>query len=137
MQSSRLISLVAARRRLSVAHTLFLSSLLLSSMAFAQRASGAISGRVVDADAGAPIAGAAVVAVWVQHIPAPHPVERFYDVREALTDAHGQFQISPPLGSYLPLGVAPPEIAVLPQAMRKGSRYSVRRRASALQALWL
>lgn len=97
-------------RRLFAATLLFFSCFFVSSTALAQRAGGALSGQVVDADSGAPIAGAAVVAVWIQYVPAPHPVERFYDAREAVTDAQGRFEIARPVGSYLPLGVALSEI---------------------------
>jgi hypothetical protein len=56
--------------------------------------SGPYNGRVVDADAGKPIVGAAVVAIWVRERPAvAEVVEGDWDVYETLSDANGEFTI--------------------------------------------
>jgi hypothetical protein len=56
--------------------------------------SGPYSGRVVDAETGQPIAGAAVITRWTREIPiAPHMPEQDWDVYETLSDANGEFTI--------------------------------------------
>jgi hypothetical protein len=56
--------------------------------------SGPYSGRVVDAETGQPIAGAAVIVTWTREIPvAPHMPEQEWDVYETLSDANGEFTI--------------------------------------------
>jgi hypothetical protein len=56
--------------------------------------SGPYSGRVVDAETGQPIAGAAVIATWTREIPvAPHMPEQDWDVYETLSDVNGGFTI--------------------------------------------
>jgi hypothetical protein len=53
-----------------------------------------IQGRVVDAETGQPLAGAAVVLVWYREGPGPgHPTEAVHDAREVLTGANGDFTI--------------------------------------------
>jgi hypothetical protein len=56
---------------------------------------GPFGGQLIDVETGKPIAGAAVLVVWWEAILSPvgHPTERFYDAREALTDAEGRFEI--------------------------------------------
>src|SRR5260370_28075747 len=56
--------------------------------------SGTYSGRVVDADTGQPIAGAAVIAAWTRDIPvAPHMAEQDWDAYETVSNADGEFTI--------------------------------------------
>jgi len=58
------------------------------------RYEGPYRGKVVDADTGAPIAGAAVLGVWYrEYLTVAGGVGRYYDAREVLTDANGDFTI--------------------------------------------
>ncbi len=70
---------------------------------------GPFRGRIVDADTGEPIPGAAVVVVWMEHVPNPvQGQERFYDALAAVTDFGGRFEIprrNPPFFSFR---IAPP-----------------------------
>jgi hypothetical protein len=65
---------------------------------------GPFRGRLVDVETGEPIAGAAVLVVWYEMIPSPVQTnQRFYDAREAVTDADGGFEIprrSPPFFTF-------------------------------------
>lgn len=76
----------------------FLSWASLGALVYAQQ--GPYHGRVIDAETKQPIIDAAVLAVWWTEsgtylgIPAPHPVEAFYDAQETLTDIKGNFTIS-------------------------------------------
>ena len=55
---------------------------------------GPYRGRVVDAETKQPLAGAAVLAVWLWEGPGlGHPREGLHDVFEILTDADGEFTI--------------------------------------------
>ena len=55
---------------------------------------GPYRGRVVDAETKQPLAGAAVLAVWLWEGPGlGHPREGLHDVLEILTDADGEFTI--------------------------------------------
>ena len=56
--------------------------------------SGQLRGRVVDADTGQPLVGAAVVAAWFLEQPlAVHGTATAYDVLEVLTDDKGEFVV--------------------------------------------
>jgi hypothetical protein len=56
--------------------------------------SGPFRGRVVDADTGQPLVGAAVVAAWFLEQPlAVHGTATAYDVVEVLTDDKGEFMV--------------------------------------------
>ena len=56
--------------------------------------SGPFRGRVVDADTGQPLVGAAVVAAWFLEQPlAVHGTATAYDVVEILTDDNGEFVV--------------------------------------------
>jgi hypothetical protein len=56
--------------------------------------SGPLRGRVVDADTGQPLVGAAVVAAWfLEHPMAVHGTANAYDVVEVLTDDKGEFVV--------------------------------------------
>jgi hypothetical protein len=49
---------------------------------------------MVDAETGAPIAGAYVMVSWERDRPNPiHWTQRFYDAQETVTDADGRFEI--------------------------------------------
>ena len=55
---------------------------------------GPFRGRMVDAEGGAPIAGAHVMVTWERDRPNPvHWTQRFYDAQETVTDADGRFEI--------------------------------------------
>lgn len=56
--------------------------------------SGPYRGRVIDTETKQPLAGAAVVAVWLWQGPGlGHPREGLHDVLEVLTDTDGEFTI--------------------------------------------
>ena len=58
--------------------------------------SGPYSGRVVDAETGQPIAGAAVIATWIREVPvAPHMPEQDWDAYETVSNANGEFATIP------------------------------------------
>ena len=55
---------------------------------------GPFRGRIVDAETGAPIAGAHFMVYWERDHPNPiHWTQGFYDAQEAVTDADGRFEI--------------------------------------------
>ena len=55
---------------------------------------GPFHGRMVDADTGAPIAGAHFMVSWDRDRPNPvHWTQEFYDAQETVTDADGRFEI--------------------------------------------
>ena len=55
---------------------------------------GPFRGQIVDVGTGKPIKGAVVLVVWWKDVPTPvHAVQRFYDAREAVTDAEGRFEV--------------------------------------------
>jgi hypothetical protein len=70
-------------------------TLLVSSQASSVEKFGPFRGQLVDVETGQPIAGAAILVIWWEAIfsPVGHPTERFYDAREAVTDAEGRFDI--------------------------------------------
>src|SRR5207249_575775 len=54
---------------------------------------GPFRGQIVDAETGQPIVGAVVLVVWWEAVFTPIQTNRkFYDAREALTDAEGRFE---------------------------------------------
>lgn len=65
---------------------------------------GPFRGQVVDVETGQPIAGAVVLVVWWEAVPTPVQTnQKFYDAREAVTDANGRFEVprlSPPFFSF-------------------------------------
>lgn len=65
---------------------------------------GPFRGQVVDVETGQPIAGAVVLVVWWEAVPTPVQTnQKFYDAREAVTDANGRFEaprLSPPFFSF-------------------------------------
>ena len=55
---------------------------------------GPFRGQIVDAETGAPIAGAHFMVMWERDNPNPvHWTQSFYDAQEAVTDAEGRFEI--------------------------------------------
>lgn len=52
---------------------------------------GPYRGKVIDAETKAPISGAVVLVYWYVDVPGFHMTSKFYDAREALTDANGEF----------------------------------------------
>lgn len=52
---------------------------------------GPYRGKVIDAETKAPISGAVVLAYWYVDVPGFHMTSKFYDAREVLTDANGEF----------------------------------------------
>jgi hypothetical protein len=55
---------------------------------------GPFRGRFVDADTGEPIRGAVAYAIWLELVPNPvHGTQRFYDVRFAVSNEAGEFEI--------------------------------------------
>jgi hypothetical protein len=65
---------------------------------------GPFRGQVLDVETGQPIAGAAVLVTWWEDVPNPvQGQEKFYDAREAETDAEGRFEVprlSPPFFGF-------------------------------------
>ena len=69
--------------------------------------SGPVNGRVVDADSGAPVADAVIVAVWFRNIwGGVDTVSKFFTAKEAVTGANGEFRMPVKIGISLnPLGI--------------------------------
>lgn len=65
---------------------------------------GPFRGQIMDVETGQPIAGAAVLAIWWERVDTPVQTNRkFYEAREAVTDADGRFEIprlSPPFFAF-------------------------------------
>lgn len=65
---------------------------------------GPFQGQIVDVETGQPIAGAVVLVFWRQDVPNPVQAQsKFYDAREAVTDAAGRFEVprlDPPFFSF-------------------------------------
>jgi hypothetical protein len=75
--------------------------------------SGPFRGRVVDAETGQPLVGAAVVAAWFLEKPlAVHGTATPYDVREVLTDAQGEFAVPQQTNVTLVGSVQAPEFTI-------------------------
>ena len=82
---------------------LFLLAPIFGPKAFAQNYRGPFEGRVVDAATMEPIEGAVVFVEWTKKsINLAHPVSRFYDATEVLTNSNGEFDI-PKKWSWNPL----------------------------------
>jgi hypothetical protein len=66
-------------------------------------------GKVVDAKTGDPVADVVVVAAWYRHFPTPAGgMQRFYDAREVVTDANGDYTM-PGMGFRFLSTLGPPE----------------------------
>ena len=65
---------------------------------------GPFRGRIVDVETGQPLAGAAVLVIWWEAVYTPVQTNtKFYDAREAVTDADGRFEIprlTPPFFTF-------------------------------------
>jgi hypothetical protein len=69
-------------------------------------------GQVVEAETGAPIAGAVVLGVWTREYPTvAGGVDRFYKAREVLTDANGDFTL-PGMGLLIMSNIVPANIVI-------------------------
>jgi len=79
----------------------------LSGEAGARERWGPFRGQVVDVETGQPIAGAVMLVVWWELHGIGFIGERFYEAREAVTDAEGRFEV-PRLGPPWALSVQPP-----------------------------
>jgi hypothetical protein len=92
-----------------------LSSLMLLGMltcAHGMGFDGPYSGRVIDADTGAPIEGVVVLGVWNTEKTTPGgAVHDFYDARETLTDKNGEFEI-PGMGFKILSNVTPMDFLI-------------------------
>ena len=70
---------------------------------------GPFRGRFVDADTGEPIRGAVAYAIWLRIVPNPlHPTQTFDDVRFAVSNDAGEFEIPARRRPLLPFGVEGP-----------------------------
>jgi hypothetical protein len=80
--------------------------------AYAIRYDGPYSGRVIDADTGAPLEGVVVLGVWNSEITTPGgAVHDFYDARETVTDKKGEFEI-PGMGFRILSNVTPMDVLI-------------------------
>lgn len=88
---------------------------------------GPFRGQIVDAETSEPIAGAVVLVIWWEAVPTPVQTnQKFYDAKEAVTDAEGRFEVPrltppfftfrifPPQITYFAPGYAPQAKAVTP-----------------------
>lgn len=105
---------------------LFLSVLFTTPVAALEKW-GPFQGQIVDGETGEPIPGAVVMAIWREIAPNPvQTTQNFYDVREAVADANGQFvvprlqpallgfRITPPQFHWIAPGFGAPRILVTP-----------------------
>lgn len=72
---------------------------------------GPFRGQVIDAETGAPIAGAHVMVTWIREPPSLHVTQQFYDAQETVTDTNGRFEI-PRQSGFLTAFVSAPGISV-------------------------
>ncbi len=95
---------------------LSMSALLLVVGGLASEASalekwGPFRGQLVDVETGQPIAGAAVLVIWWKGILNPvQGAEKFYDAREAVSDAEGRFEVPRLRPPFFRLGILPPRL---------------------------
>lgn len=76
-----------------------------------QKQWGPFRGQFVDEETGQPIAGAAILVVWLMDIPMlVQDVQVFDDAREAVTDAEGRFEIPQRLPALFWLFIRKPEV---------------------------
>ncbi len=79
--------------------------------AAAQEKWGPFRGQLVDVETGQPIAGAAVLVIWWKGILNPvQGAEKFYDAREAVSDAQGRFEVPRRRPPFFRLGILPPQL---------------------------
>src|SRR4030043_303076 len=91
--------------------------------AYGIRYDGPYSGRVIDADTGAPVEGVVVLGVWnTEQITPGGAVHNFHDARETVTDKNGEFEI-PGKGLMLLSNVTPMDVLIFKagyEHMRRG-----------------
>lgn len=97
---------------LMLCFTLAANILALAACGLAPEKSGPFRGQVVDLETGEPISGAAILVVLWEAIfsPTGHPTRKFYDTREAVTDAEGRFEIPRLSIPFWKLGIQPGEV---------------------------
>ncbi len=99
------------RRIVMVCSVGLLLSLALPGGAAAVEKWGPFRGQVVDVETGQPIAGAAVLVIWWKGILNPvQGAEKFYDAREAVSDAEGRFEVPRLRPPFFRLGILPPRL---------------------------
>jgi len=80
--------------------------------AYGIRYDGPYSGRVIDADTGAPVEGVVVLGVWnTEQITPGGAVHNFHDARETVTDKNGEFEI-PGMGLKILGNVTPMDVLI-------------------------
>jgi hypothetical protein len=80
--------------------------------AYGIRYDGPYSGRVIDADTGAPVEGVVVLGVWnTEQITPGGAVHNFHDARETVTDKNGEFEI-PGMGLKILGNVTPLDVLI-------------------------
>jgi len=80
--------------------------------AYGIRYDGPYSGRVMDADTGAPVEGVVVLGVWnTEQITPGGAVHNFHDARETVTDKNGVFEI-PGMGLKILGNVTPMDVLI-------------------------
>ena len=80
--------------------------------AYGIRYDGPYSGRVIDADTGAPVEGVVVLGVWNTEKATPAgAVHDFHDARETVTDKNGDFEI-PGMGFMILGNVTPMDVLI-------------------------
>jgi hypothetical protein len=80
--------------------------------AYGIRYDGPYSGRVIDADTGAPVEGVVVLGVWnTEQITPGGAVHNFHDARETVTDKNGEFEI-PGMGLKILSNVTPMDVLI-------------------------
>ena len=80
--------------------------------AYGIRYDGPYSGRVIDADTGAPVEGVVVLGVWnTEQITPGGAVHNFHDARETVTDKNGDFEI-PGMGLKILGNVTPMDVLI-------------------------
>jgi len=97
-----------------VSSVVFTIAAILATFAFAygMRFEGSYSGKVIDAETGAPIEGAVVLGVWYTVIAsAGGALHNFHDAKETLTDRNGEFRISGK-GVKTLINVSPMEVMI-------------------------
>lgn len=72
---------------------------------------GPFRGQIVDMETGQPIAGAAVLVVWWEAVYTPVQTnQKFYDAREAVTDAEGRFEVPRLTPPFFTFRIFPPQV---------------------------
>ena len=100
------------KRLCSVAILSILVVLATLTCAYGTRYDGPYSGRVIDADTGAPVEGVVVLGVWnTEQITPGGAVHNFHDARETVTDKNGEFEI-PGKGLMILENVTPMDVLI-------------------------